>query len=104
MMYLYLIAMLVMPIYYIFKSNDASIKTTKENTGNGWVRFTMGIPVCIITEYVEGNQLPGIEICSIYKYIEYNYYNIICGVAIKDDFTQFKRLVNQDIIIWYIPF
>ena len=64
----------------------------------------MGIPVCIITEYVEGNESDGIEICSIYKYIEYNYYNIICGIALNDDFTQFKRLVNQDIIICYIPF
>lgn len=106
MMYLYLIAMLAMPIYYIFKSNDASIKTTKENTNDNEsiIRFRPGIPMSISNEYASGTQLPGIEICSIYKFTNTKYYNIIYGIALDDDFTKFKRLINQDLIIWYIPF
>lgn len=41
---------------------------------------------------------------TIYKYTDTKYYNITCGIAINDDFTRFKRLTNQDIIITYIPF
>ena len=77
---------------------------TKENTGNGWLIFTLGIPISISTEYIEGNQLNGIEMYTQYKYTNLEYYIITCGIAINDDFTKFKRLVNQDIIIWYIPF
>lgn len=39
-----------------------------------------------------------------YIYTDSKYYNITCGIAFNDDFTKFKRLTNQDIIIWYIPF
>ena len=58
----------------------------------------------ISNEYASGNQLPGIEICSIYKFTDTKYYNIIYGIVLNDDFTKFKRLINQDLIIWYIPF
>ena len=79
---------------------------TKENTNDNGsiIRFMPGIPMSVSSEYVKGNELAGIEICSIYKFIDTKYYNIIYGIALIDDFTQFKRLVNQDIIIWYIPF
>ena len=94
-----------MPIQYIFKSNDASIKTIKENTGNGWIiEFRLGIPISISTEYIDGDQLNGIEMYTVYKYTDSQYYNITCGIAINDDFTKFQRLQNQIIIIWYIPF
>lgn len=63
-----------------------------------------GIPISVSTEYVSGHQLYGIEICSIYKFVDSQYYNIIYGIATNDDFTKFKRLINQDLIIWYIPF
>lgn len=79
---------------------------TKENTDDyGYIiRFRPGIPMSIINEYANGNQLIGIEICSIYKFADTKYYNIICGIAPDDDFTKFKRLTNQNLIIWYIPF
>ena len=58
----------------------------------------------ISNEYVSGNQLFGIEICAIYKFADTKYYNITYGIALNDDFTKFKRLINQALIIWYIPF
>lgn len=79
---------------------------TKENTDDhgSIIRFRLGIPMSISNEYVNGNQLIGIEIYSIYKFADTKYYNIIYGIALNDDFTKFKRLENQDLIIWYIPF
>lgn len=41
---------------------------------------------------------------TIYKFTDSQYYNITCGIAMNDDFTKFKRLTNQSIIILYIPF
>lgn len=76
----------------------------KENTGNGWIEFKLGIPISVSTEYVRGYQLNGIEMHTQYAYTDSQYYNITCGIAIKDDFTKFERLKDQDIIIWYIPF
>ena len=58
----------------------------------------------ISNEYTSSNQLPGIEICCIYKFTDTKYYSIICGIAFNDDFTKFERLINKDLIIWYIPF
>ena len=79
---------------------------TKENTDDtgSIIRFRPGIPMSISTEYVNGDQLIGFEIYSTYKFTDTKYYNIIYGIALNDDFTKFKRLVNQDLIIWYIPF
>lgn len=93
-------------LYSILNESDASIKMTKENTNDNGsiIRFMPGIPMSVSSEYVSGNQLFGIEICSIYKYIDTKYYNIIYGIALIDDFTKFERLINQDLIIWYIPF
>ena len=93
-------------LYSILNESDASIKMTKENTNDNGsiIRFMPGIPMSVSSEYVEGNELFGIEICSIYKYIDTKYYNIIYGIALTDDFTKFERLINQDLIIWYIPF
>ena len=78
----------------------------RENTNdNGYIiRFRPGIPMSVSNEYVSGNQLFGIEIYSIYKFTDVKYYNIIYGIALNDDFTKFERLINQDLIIWYIPF
>ena len=77
----------------------------KENTGDGWViEFKLGIPISISTEYINGDQLNGIEMYTIYKFTNSQYYNITCGIAIDDDFTKFQRLINQIIIILYIPF
>ena len=79
------------------------IKETTDDYGS-IIRFRPGIPMSISNEYVNGDQLIGIEIYSIYKFTDTKYYNIIYGIALNDDFTKFKRLVNQDLIIWYIPF
>nr|DAN21893.1 MAG TPA_asm: hypothetical protein [Bacteriophage sp.] len=78
----------------------------RENTNDNGsiIRFMPGIPISVSNEYVSGTQLFGIEIYSIYKFTDTQYYNIIYGIALNDDFTKFKRLINQDIIIWYIPF
>lgn len=78
----------------------------RENTNDNGsiIRFMSGIPISVSNEYVNGTQLFGIEIYSIYKFTDTQYYNIIYGIAIDDDFTKFKRLINQDLIIWYIPF
>ena len=52
---------------------------TKENTGNGWViEFKLGIPISISTEYINGDQLNGIEMYTIYKFTNSQYYNITC--------------------------
>ena len=93
-------------LYSILNESDASIKMTKENTNDNGsiIRFMPGIPMSVSNEYVSGNQLFGIEIYSIYKFIDTKYYNIIYGIALNDDFTKFERLINQDLIIWYIPF
>lgn len=78
---------------------------TKENTGNGWIyEFKLGFPIGISTEYINGYQLNGIEMYTIYKFTNSQYYNITCGIAINDDFTKFQRLINQDIIVMYTPF
>lgn len=79
------------------------IKKTTDDHGY-IIRFMPGIPMSISSEYVNGGQLIGIEIYSIYKFVDMKYYNIIYGIALNDDFTKFKRLANQDLIIWYIPF
>ena len=78
----------------------------RENTNDNGsiIRFRPGIPMSVSNEYVSGNQLFGIEIYSIYKFTDMKYYNIIYGIALNDDFTKFERLINQDLIIWYIPF
>ena len=79
---------------------------TKEHTDKrgSIIEFRPGIPMSIINEYADGNQLTGIEICTIYKSADTKYYNIIYGIALDDDFTKFKILTNQNLIIWYIPF
>ena len=79
------------------------IKETTDDYGS-IIRFRPGIPMSISNEYVNGDQLIGIEIYSIYKFADTKYYNIIYGIALNDDFTKFKRLENRDLIIWYIPF
>ena len=78
----------------------------RENTNDNGsiIRFRSGIPISVSNEYVNGAQLFGIEICCIYKFTDSQYYNIIYGIAINDDFTKFERLINQDLVIWYIPF
>lgn len=79
------------------------IKETTDDYGS-IIRFRIGIPMTISNEYVNGDQLIGIEIYSIYKFADTKYYNIIYGIALNDDFTKFKRLANQNLIILYIPF
>ena len=94
-----------MLLLYIIIKTDASIKHATMNSGNGWIaNFSYGIPVCISTEYTDGNQLRGIEIYTIYKFTNSQYYNITIGIALDDDFTNFTRMKNQNIIIYYIPF
>ena len=93
-------------LYSILNESDASIKMARENTNDNGsiIRFRPGIPMSVSNEYVSGTQLFGIEIYSIYKFTDTQYYNIIYGIALNDDFTKFERLINQGLIILYIPF